>query len=65
MDLSADALPIRTTDQSGIAAIAIALTGGAALVERLHEKHPVVIKQDAILNRMTTSRWLELRIGVF
>jgi hypothetical protein len=44
---------------------ATALTGVASLVERLHEKQPVVIKQDAILIRMTTSRWLEIRIGLF
>jgi hypothetical protein len=41
------------------------LAGVASLVERLHEKHPVVIKQDATLRSMTSSRWLDIRIGVF
>jgi hypothetical protein len=34
----------------------MALTGFAELVERLHEKQPVVIKHDMTLRNMTSNR---------
>ncbi|HTT75135.1 MAG TPA: hypothetical protein VMF50_04055 [Candidatus Binataceae bacterium] len=39
---------------------AVFVCEGAALVERLHEKHPVVMKQVARLKIRTSKRWLSI-----